>query len=136
MNKIGLAALAVLMAAGCAGDEPPPAALAQAETAIQMARQADAATLAPLPLRVAEDRLAAAVAAAEDDDDETAAMLAEQARVNAQVAQAQAGAARTQQATRELQSGVEAMRRGAGEGQTAEAPLTAPGAIAPAIPPR
>ncbi|MBF0393256.1 MAG: DUF4398 domain-containing protein, partial [Alphaproteobacteria bacterium] len=86
MIRFGLAAIAALTMAGCAGDEPPPAALAQAETAIEMARQADAATLAPLPLRVAEDRLAAALAAFEDDEDETAAMLAEQARANAQLA--------------------------------------------------
>lgn len=122
--SIALGSAALLVLAACA-KEPPPASVAEAERAIRMAEDQGAGKLAPLELRVAQDRLAAAKGAEEAKD---ADRLAAQAMVNAELAQAKADAARAQAALADTER--------AGRAPAAATPAQpAPRAPAPAPPP-
>lgn len=83
---IGSGALAL---AGCAGHRPTEN-YARAELAIDHARQNDAATLAPSDLLLAEEKLSAARIQMNDGEYDDARRLADEALVQAQLAEARA----------------------------------------------
>ena len=94
----------------CESTPPPRDALAEAEAAVSRARANGADQYAPLALRKAEDKLDQARAAARDDDQYgTARRLAEQAKVDADLALVESERAKTQEDVDELARTVRAL---------------------------
>ena len=93
-----LLAAAVLALGGCASAPPPDAAMNEAQTALQSARQAGAADYDPVDLGNAQDKFQQAQAAMADRKYAAAADLAEESRADAELARAKArlGAARAE----------------------------------------
>jgi Domain of unknown function (DUF4398) len=101
---------AALAVSGCSAAQPPVASVARAEMAIRQAGESPAPQHASAELRVAREKLLAAQKAMDDDDYEEARRLAEQATVDAQLAQAKASSAETQQQAAELRKTIDALR--------------------------
>ena len=116
----GLAAAALLLTlAACASTPPAPThALQAAETAITNAEQARVADYASIELNEARENLAAARKAVQDEDMARAERLAEQSRVNAELASAHAELTRARAINEEMQRSIdvlkEEMQRGPG----------------------
>ncbi|PWC82789.1 hypothetical protein TSH100_22735 [Azospirillum sp. TSH100] len=90
---------AALGMAACATDVPPPTAqLGAASQAVQEAERANALQYAPVALQSARDKLAAADKAMRADERTRARRLAEEARVDAELATVTSQRAVTQQA--------------------------------------
>lgn len=94
----------------CAGIEPPRGTVAQAELAVEAARQATATQHAPLELYQAQEKLEKARAAMEDEENREALRLAEEALIQAQVAEERALGARARQTAQELRTSIESLR--------------------------
>ena len=77
---------------------------------IQQAEQIGANDYAPLELREAKRKLEFAREAVEEDDYEKAIMLLEQARVDAELAQAKTLSGRSQKAVSELRESIKTLR--------------------------
>jgi hypothetical protein len=110
----GIAASAVLAGAlfvsGCASTPPPTAQLAVATAAIAHATAAGAAETAPLELGMARDKLNRAQMAVANKDMDTALSLAQQAQLDAQLAEAKGEAARSRKAADALGEAGRALR--------------------------
>jgi hypothetical protein len=111
---IACAIAAAVSAVACASTPPPPREIADAEETIALARSRDAGKLAPDSLRKAEDKLSAARTVAEEDGDEEenrrmAIRLAEEAKVDAQLALAESERERTQLDADELSRTLDAL---------------------------
>ncbi len=74
------------MLAGCTQTKPPPAGLDEAARELDMARNAGAATYAPLELRNAEERLSQARSRMDKRDYAVAQQLAEESRMDSNLA--------------------------------------------------
>lgn len=94
---------------GCAGTEPPRLELTAADAALKEAEEADAATHAPALLQQAQDKLTFAREAVSEEEHVRARRLAEQAEVDAQLAEARARAEVANQNLREVREGVQQM---------------------------
>ena len=116
------AALALGLAA-CASSPIPSEKIAVAKASVQHAEQSGAAQLAPVELSTARDKLQRAEKAAADHDAQPATMLAEQADIDAQVAEATAQRHRAHQAATELDASLKALRE---QSQTQPQPAPAP----------
>ena len=81
----------------CAATPMPVDKLAVAKTAVERAEQAQAAQFAQVELTTARNKLAAAQAAADKRDAEVAARMADQAEVDAQLAESTARAKQQEQ---------------------------------------
>ena len=114
----------------CASAPMPVDKLAVAQTSVQRAEQAQAAQFAQVELNTARTKLTAAQAAADKRDAEMAARLADQADVDAQLAEATARAKQQQLVTemdaslRDLRN--ETLRNSSGAGATTPQPTTSP----------
>jgi len=97
-----VAVLPLVLAVAACGSSPPPPSLSQAEQAVNAAEAQGARNFAPQEMQTAADRLAAARAAIENDRQEQAARLAQEAVVNAQLAQARMEDAQAQAALAEV----------------------------------
>ncbi len=105
-------AIVVGITSGCATKgKIPSEGLKRAETAIQAAQTADANMYAPLDLRVAEDKLAAAQAAVKSEDYEGAGWLADEAVVNAQLAEKRSDAEKAKRAAQETSETIEGLHQ-------------------------
>jgi hypothetical protein len=91
--------------------QPPTDDLSAAETALREAKSGKAAQFAPLELRLGREKLTAAREAMDDEEYVKARRLAEQALVDAQLAEAKARAASSQQAAEEMRQAIETLRR-------------------------
>ena len=109
LATVGLIAAAAALA-GCASPPAPVEQLAVAEAAVQRASTASTTEMAAPELRVATDKLAAARSAMADDDRDRARRLAEQAEVDALVAEMQAQARRSVKAAQETQDAARVLR--------------------------
>jgi predicted lipid-binding transport protein (Tim44 family) len=76
----------------CSGAPPPTGEVSAAQTAVTSAEEADAAQYAPGDLDRARDKLIRAQSAMQDEDNAAARRLAEQALVDARLAEARARA--------------------------------------------
>jgi len=99
----------VLGIVGCAG-KPPLETLSKAELAVQEADKRTASQYAPLELQTAREQLDKAKKAINDEEYDEARRLADQALVNAQLAEAKAGAEKARQAAAELQKSIQTLR--------------------------
>lgn len=135
----------VAASVGCSSVKRPTAELAAADTALAKADEAQAAAQSPLPLKNARDKIGAARQVVDDDDKDkdarhtNARRLAEEARADADLAEAQARAKAARRGVDELRIAIEAVRReaglGAGPGASTVPPITEPSAAPPAYPP-
>jgi len=109
MSVTAIAATVVALAARAAS---PPAdeKIAVAKAAVQRAEAAGAPELAPLQLATARDKLARAEKADADRDLLPAARLAEQADIDAQLAEAVAQKVRSHKAAAEFDASMQALR--------------------------
>ena len=105
--------LILLLATGlgaCASVPPPESQMGKADLALRKAEQADAAHFAPLEMRTARTKLEAARAAMRDDENLEARRLAEQAKLDALLAEATAQTAQRREATDTIRADIEALR--------------------------
>jgi Domain of unknown function (DUF4398) len=118
------AAGAVIVAlAACASSPIPNEKIAVARDSVQRAEQSGAPELAPVELASARDKLQRAEKAAADRDAQPATMLAEQANVDAQLAEATAQEHKAHKAVTELEASLAALRQ---ESAHTEPPPPAP----------
>ncbi len=118
---------------GCASTPMPVEKLAVAKNSLDRAEQAQAAQFAQVELTSARNKYAAAQQAADRNEADVAARLADQAEVDAQLAEATARAKQQQQLVAEMDASLrdlekETLRRGdSGAGaQTPQPPTTPP----------
>lgn len=106
-----------LFSLACASVSPPTSEISAAELAIRQAEGLGAVELAPLPMRVAREKLDEAKALVQKDGSDRmrrAKRLAEDAAVEARLAEETARTAALTNARDEAQKTIEAMRREAG----------------------
>ncbi len=110
---IGAAVFAALLASmsGCASTPLPNEKLAVARASVQRAEQAGAPELAPVELATAREKLNRAEKAAADHEAQPATMLAEQADIDAQLAEATANQQRSHKAAMEFDASMQALRQ-------------------------
>ena len=97
---------------GCASKGLIPSEnLRRAEAAIQSAQSTEARTFAPLELRLAEDKLAEAKNAVGREDYDEGRRLADEALVNAQLAEKKADSERAKIAAQEMRDTIESLRK-------------------------
>ena len=101
---------AALMLAGCASAPPPLAEIARSDAAISAAQQANAVSHAPLELGSAQQKLRQARAAMTAEDYVAARRLAEEAEVEAQLAQAKSQSATAQQSLLQVRESIRVLR--------------------------
>ncbi len=99
-----------LLTAGCAGSKLPPPDMSAARSAIAEADQSGASEAAPLVLRNARQKFEQAERAAENEDYEAARFLADQAQVDAELAEAKARSATAMAAVEELRESIRVLR--------------------------
>jgi septal ring factor EnvC (AmiA/AmiB activator) len=114
----------------CASTPMPVEKLAVAKSSLERAEQAQAAQFAQVELNAARSKLAAAQAAVEKRDADVAARLADQADVDAQLAESTARAKQQEQLVTEMDASLrdlrnETLRRGnSGAAPNAPQPVT------------
>jgi len=94
----------------CASAPPPVEKLAVAKSSIERAEQAQAAQFAQIELNSARNKFAAAQAAADKHDAQVAARLADQADVDAQLAESTARAKQQEQLVTEMDASLRDLR--------------------------
>lgn len=109
LRQVGLLA-GLLVLSACATPTPPTEALQAAESAITNAEQARVADYASPELGMARDKLAAANAARQDEEMLLAEQLAQQARVEAELALAMSQAARAKVVNDEMLKSTESLK--------------------------
>jgi Domain of unknown function (DUF4398) len=105
------ALVALVSAAGCATTPIPNEKIAVAKASLQHAEQSGAPELAPVEMSEARDKLARAEKAAADRDAQPATQLAEQANVDAQLAEATAQQKKSRKAAMEFDASMQALRQ-------------------------
>jgi hypothetical protein len=110
-SKGAIALLAVTAAVAAYANPLADEKIAVAKASIDRAEQAGAPQAAPVELATARDKLARALKANADHDSKPAAAWADQANIDAQVAEAMAVQARSQKAATEFDRSMQALRQ-------------------------
>ena len=108
--KAAAAAAAAWGLSACASSPIPNEKIAVAQASVQRAEQAGAPQSAPVELATAKDKLSRAQKAAADKDGQPATIFAEQADVDAQLAEATARTAQSHKAAAEFDASMQALR--------------------------
>lgn len=111
----------------CASAPMPSDKLAVAKSSVDRAEQAQAAQFAQVELNTARTKLAAAQAAADKKDADTAARLADQADVDAQLAEATSRAKQQDQAVTQMEGSLRDLRNEAMRNQNQGSGSATPG---------
>jgi len=101
----------ILSTAAYAGSPIPAEKIAVAKSSVQRAEQSGAPEFAPLEMAAARDKLARAEKAEADHNKLSATQLAEQADVDAQVAEATAQRHKSHKAAMEFDASMQALRQ-------------------------
>jgi hypothetical protein len=112
-----LVLLVLFVATACSSVSPPTTQIAAAEAAVEQAESMGAVEAAPLAMRVAREKLDEAKSLVDSGDDDhlsRAKRLAEDATVEAQLAEQTARTAALTKARDEAQATIDAMREEAG----------------------
>jgi hypothetical protein len=109
LSSVCAAVIAAL--AACASGPVPLEQLAVAKESVQRAEQAGATELAPVEMSTARDKLQRAEQAAQNHQGQVATRLADQANVDAQLAEATAREHKSHKAEMELQASLQALRQ-------------------------
>jgi hypothetical protein len=123
------AAAALVAIAGltaCVSTPPPNARIAVAQASVQRAEQSDAQEFAPVELSTAREKLQRAEHTAANRDAQPATMLAEQANVDAQLAEATAQEHRSHEAAVQLDASLRALRQESSHATPPPAPVVVP----------
>lgn len=107
----GIAALAALGLAACTSMPPPTDSLNAAERAVNIAQEAGVTDYASPELKSAREKLVQAREAVAREDMELADVLAQQAKLDAELAAAKTAAAKAQAVNDELRKGNETLRQ-------------------------
>jgi hypothetical protein len=109
--KVSTTILFMFFLAGCADKVPPPTQqVTMATQAIAQAETSGAFELAPLELKSARDKLSQAQRAMEKEDNLQARRLADEATIDANLAEAMARSAKAQKTVEELKENIRALR--------------------------
>ncbi len=108
---IALALAATATLAACAGNPVADEKIAVAKASLQRAERSGAPEFAPVELAAARDKIAHAEKANADGKHMPAAQLAEQANVDAQLAEATAEQARSHKVAMEFDAGMQTLRQ-------------------------
>ena len=103
--------IAIMTAAACATTPIPNEKIAVAKASVEHAEQSGAPELAPVEMAQARDKLARAQKAAADRDAQPATQLAEQANVDAQLAEATAQQKKAHKSEMEFEASLQALRQ-------------------------
>ncbi len=105
--------LLIFFAGACAGIDKGPVQqnIAKAEAAIDDAQGSQARSLAPLQLKLAEEKLSEARTEFENGNYQRANWLAEEAIADANLAEAKAQSASTQQTAQQLQDTIQSLQQ-------------------------
>jgi predicted S18 family serine protease len=109
--SISLTAASLLGLGGCASVPPPRGEMAAGALAVSEAEEAEASQYAPAELYSARKKMETAEQAMDNEDYKKARRLAEQALVDAQLAEAKAQAEIQRQDVEELRKSIESLRR-------------------------
>lgn len=109
--SIGAGAAVIAALAACVSGPVPLEQIAVAKESVQRAEQAGATEYAPVELSTARDKLQRAQQAGVNHNGQTATMLADQANVDAQLAEATAREHKSHQAEMELEASLQALRQ-------------------------
>ena len=110
LSVVTCCGLAFLLSA-CSSRRPPTAQLSTADLAVRSASDQTASQHAPLDLRLAREKLDKARNAIDDDEYDRAERLAEEALVDAQVAEAKTRAAKSRETLQQTRQDIDALRR-------------------------
>lgn len=106
------AVISLLFVFGCASKGIPPIEnISNAETAIEVAKESNATTYAPLELRLAEEKISAAQTAFENEEFDKARFLADEAMMDAQLAGATSLSKKAKLKAQETLESVNTLRR-------------------------
>ena len=111
LKGASLVATSLAVMVGCASTPIPNEKIAVAKAALQRAERAGAPDSAPVELATARDKLSRAEKAVADRDALPATRLAEQANVDAELAEATAIQQRSHKAAMEFDSSMQALRQ-------------------------
>jgi hypothetical protein len=111
MRRIGTAAAAIVLMAGCASTPAPTEQMAVSRAAISNAMSAGGNQFAPVQLKSAMDKMDAAERAMAEKNYELALRLAEQAEVDARLAAEMARSAKARQAADAVQEDIRVLRQ-------------------------
>jgi hypothetical protein len=111
MRRIGTAAAAIVLIAGCASTPAPTEQMAVSKAAISNAMSAGGNQFAPVQLKSAMDKMDAAERAMAEKNYELALRLAEQAEVDARLAAEMARSAKARQAADAVQEDIRVLRQ-------------------------
>jgi hypothetical protein len=111
LGKAAAVGAVVLAMAACASTPIPNDKIAVAKEAVRRAEQSGAPELAPVELATARDKLSRAEKAAADHDAQPATALAEQADIDARLAEATANQQRAHKAATEFDASMAALRQ-------------------------
>lgn len=108
---VASSAAVIAFLGGCASTPVPNEKIAVAQASLQRAEQNGAPEYAPVELATARDKLARAQAAAAHHDELPATQLAEQANVDAQLAEATASEKQSAKAAAQFDASLQALRQ-------------------------
>ena len=109
-QKIPTLFIVLGLLAACGSTNPPSQQLTETQMVIQQAEQLGAEDYAPLEIRDAKIKLGLAREAVEAKEYETAIRLAEQARVDAELAQIKAQSGKAQEEVAELRESIRVLK--------------------------
>jgi hypothetical protein len=111
MKGAAISAAVVWGFTACASSPVPNEKIAVAKASVQRAEASGAPAFAPVELAAATDKLNRAEKAAADHQEQPATLLAEQANVDAQLAEATAAQQRAHKAAMEFDASMQALRQ-------------------------
>jgi uncharacterized protein YqfA (UPF0365 family) len=109
-KKILISVIGLGLVAACGTTNPPSQQLTETQMVIQQAEQLGAEDYAPLEIRNAKIKLGLAREAVEAKEYEKAIRLAEQARVDAELAQAKAQSGKAEKEVAELRESIRVLK--------------------------
>jgi len=127
-------AAVVTALAACASGPVPLEQLAVAKESVQRAEQAGATELAPVEMSTARDKLQRAQLAAQNHEGQNATRLADQANVDAQLAEATAREHKSHQADMELEASLQQLRQESNHMPPPPPPTVVPVPVSPQPP--
>jgi hypothetical protein len=104
-------AMGIMLMVGCAAKVAPVENISSAEMAIKEAESSNAGVNAPLELKLATEKLSQAKAAMQKEELEEARRLADEALLDAKLAEAKSRSEKAKKATQELRDSIQTLRQ-------------------------
>jgi len=112
MLKARLVMLLMFVLAGCADKVPPPTQqITLATLSISQAESSGAFEFAPMELKSARDKLSRAKLAMDEEENEKAGRLADEAMIDANLAEAKSRSAKAQKVVEEMKESIRVLRQ-------------------------